>query len=111
MEIVYLIMGATAGVFLGFTAGGYMLLKELAKKDREIANKKAMIKNRDEKIDELVKQRNEARNNYDTELKRTELQDKQIECIKTILEQNSYSRDDLKIAKRKELVEDYQANN
>ena len=70
-----------------------------------------MIKNRDEKIDELVKQRNEARNNYDTELKRTELQDKQIECIKTILEQNSYSRDELKIAKIKELVEDYQANN
>ena len=111
MEIVYLIMGATAGVFLGFTAGGYMLFKELAKKDREIANKKAMIKNRNEAIGKLKQQRDKARNDYDAELKRTELQDKQIECIKTVLEQNSYSRDDLKIAKIKELVEDYQANN
>lgn len=61
MEIVYLIMGATAGVFLGFTAGGYMLLKELAKKDREIANKKAMIKNRNITLDKVIAERNELR--------------------------------------------------
>ena len=99
------------GVFIGYAICALFSINKLNDAEREIANKKAMIKNRDEKIDELVKQRNEARNNYDTELKRTELQDKQIECIKTILEQNSYSRDDLKIAKIKELVEDYQANN
>ena len=61
MEIVYLIMGATAGVFLGFTAGGYMLLKELAKKDMEIANKKAMIKNRNITLDKVIAERNELR--------------------------------------------------
>ena len=61
MEAVYLIMGAVAGVFLGFTAGGYMLLKELAKKDREIANKKAMIKNRNITLDKVIAERNELR--------------------------------------------------
>ena len=70
-----------------------------------------MIKNRDEAIDKLKQQRDEARNDYDTEVKRTELQDKQIECIRTLLEQNSYGRDDLKIAKLKELVAHYGTNN
>lgn len=39
-----------------------------------------------------------------TVYKEIELKDKQIECIKTILEQNSYKRDDIKIAKLKEVI-------
>ena len=70
-----------------------------------------MIKNRDEAIDKLKQQRDEARNDYDTEVKRTDLQDKQIEYIRTLLEQNNYGRDDLKIAKLKELVAHYGTNN
>ena len=43
--------------------------------------------------------------------KEIELQDKQIECIRTVLEQNNYGRDDIKIAKLKELVKEFQAIN
>ena len=43
--------------------------------------------------------------------KEVELQDKQIECIRTVLEQNNYGRDDIKIAKLKELVKEFQAIN
>ena len=39
-----------------------------------------------------------------TAYKEIELKDKQIECIRTLLEQNSYGRDDIKIAKIKEVI-------
>lgn len=108
MEVV---LCCLSGIFIGYATCALFCINRINDVEREIANKEAMIKNRDEKIDELVKQRNEARNDYDTEMKRAELQDRQIECIKITLEQNNYGRDDLKIAKIKELVEDYQANN
>lgn len=97
--------------FAGYATCALFSINRINDAEREIANKEAMIKNRDEAIDKLKVERDKARNDYDTEMKRTELQDKQIECIKTVLEQNNYGRDDLKIAKIKELVEDYQANN
>lgn len=105
------VLGCLCGIFVGYATCALFCINKIEDAEREIANKKAMIKNRDEKIDELIKQRNEARNDYDTEMKRVELQDRQIECIKTVLEQNSYSRDDLKISKIKELVNDYQSQN
>lgn len=105
------VLGCLFGIFAGYATSALFCINRINDAEREIANKEAMIKNRDEAIDKLNQQRDEARNNYDTEMKRIELQDKQIECIKTVLEQNNYGRDDLKIAKIKELVEDYQANN
>ena len=105
------VLGCLFGIFAGYATCALFSINRINDAEREIANKEAMIKNRDEAIDKLKQQRDEARNNYDTEMKRAELQDRQIECIKTVLEQNNYGRDDLKIAKVKELVEDYQANN
>ena len=105
------VLGCLFGIFAGYATCALFSINRINDAEREIANKKAMIKNRDEAIDKLKQQRDKARNDYDTEVKRTELQDKQIECIKTVLEQNSYSRDDLKIAKLKELVAHYGTNN
>lgn len=105
------VLACLFGIFAGYTIGALLLADKLIKANRKILNEEAMKKNRDEVIEKLRKQRDNARNDYDTEVKRTEFQDRQIECIKTILEQNSYSRDDLKIAKIKELVNDYQSQN
>lgn len=105
------VLGCLFGIFAGYATCVLFCINRINDAEREIANKEAMIKNRDEAIDKLKQQRDKARNDYDTEMKRIELQDRQIECIKTVLEQNNYGRDDLKIQKIKELVEDYQANN
>lgn len=105
------VLGCLFGIFAGYATSALFCIKKIEDAEREIANKKAMIKNRDKKIDELVKQRNEARNDYDTEMKRAELQDRQIGCIKTVLEQNSYSSAELKLEKIKELVAHYGTNN
>lgn len=105
------VLGCVCGIFVGYATCALFCINRINDAEREIANKEAMIKNRDEAIDKLKQQRDEARTNYDAEVKRIELQDKQLECIKTVLEQNSYSRDDLKIAKLKELVAHYGTNN
>lgn len=100
MEIILIII-IVVSIFAGYTTGVMMKLKEINKKNNEIADK-------DNIIEKLTKQRDAARYDYDFELKRNELKDKQIE---TILEQNSYDRDDIKIAKLRELVDDWKSNN
>lgn len=100
MEIILIIIIAVS-IFAGYTTGVMMNLKEISQKNNEIADK-------DNIIEKLTKQRDAARYDYDFELKRNELKDKQIE---TILEQNSYDRDDIKIAKLRELVDDWKSNN
>lgn len=100
MEIILIIIIAVS-IFAGYTTGVMMNLKEISQKNNEIADK-------DNIIEKLTKQRDAARYDYDFELKRNEVKDKQIE---TILEQNSYDRDDIKIAKLRELVDDWKSNN
>ena len=104
MEIVYLIMGATAGVFLGFTAGGYMLLKELAERDKTIEEQKEENLQVCNENKDLRAENEDLQIELSTVYKAVELQDKQMECIETILWQNSYGRDDIKIAKLKEVI-------
>ena len=105
------VLGCLFGIFAGYATCALFSINKINDAEREIVNKEAMIKNRDEAIDKLKQQRDEARNDYDTEVKRTDLQDKQIEYIRTLLEQNNYGRNDLKIAKLKELVAHYGSNN
>lgn len=83
---------------------GYMYIGECEKKENRIAecteeNKSLRGELEDTKFDLSVAN------------KEVELQDKQIECIRTVLEQNNYGRDDIKIAKLKELVKEFQAIN
>ena len=54
MEMIF---GVLCGIFVGIASAGYMFIQPIADRDKTISNQKAMIKNRDEKIDELVKQR------------------------------------------------------
>ena len=100
MEILCVLMGMFAGV----AAAGYMFIQPLAERDKTIAEQKEEnLKVCSEngalraKIDDISFE-------LSTAYKKIELKDKQIECIRTLLEQNSYGRDDLKIAKIKEVI-------
>lgn len=104
MEVFYLIMGAVAGVFVGFTAGGYMLLKELAERDKTIEEQKEENLQVCNENKDLRAENEDLQIELSTVYKAVELQDKQMECIETILWQNSYGRDDIKIAKLKEVI-------
>ena len=106
MEILCVLIG----IFVGIASAGYMFIKPLAERDNTIAEQKEEnLKVCSEngalraKIDDISFE-------LSTAYKENELKDKQIECIRTLLEQNSYSRDDIKIAKLKELVADWKAN-
>lgn len=85
-------------------AARYMYIGECEKKEKRIAECTEENKTLRGEI-EVIK--------FDLSVadKEIELQDKQIECIRIILEQNSYGRDDIKIAKLKELVADLEDNN
>lgn len=104
MEVFYLIMGAVAGVFVGFTAGGYMLLKELANRDKTIEEQKKENLQVCNENKDLRAENEDLQIELSTVYKAVELQDKQMESIETILWQNSYGRDDIKIAKLKEVI-------
>ena len=86
------------------TVARYMYIGECEKKENRIAECTEENKTLRGEI-EVIK--------FDLSVadKEIELQDKQIECIRIVLEQNSYGRDDIKIAKLKELVKEFQAIN
>lgn len=48
MEYIIIVL---FGIFVGIAAAGYMFVDEVDKKERKIANQKAMINNRDNLID------------------------------------------------------------
>lgn len=98
------------GVFVGMVTAGHMYAKECTRKGNIIEeqreeNLQVCGENKDlrAEVEDLTE-------DLSTAYKEIELKDKQIEFIKTILEQNSYKRDDIKIAKLKELVADWKAN-
>lgn len=98
------------GVFVGMVTAGHMYAKECTRKENIIEeqreeNLQVCGENKDlrAEVEDLTE-------DLSTAYKEIELKDKQIEFIKTILEQNSYKRDDIKIAKLKELVADWKAN-
>lgn len=98
------IIGCLFGIFVGMVTAGYMYISECEKKENRIAECTEENKLLREELDDVK---------FDLSVanKEIELQDKQIECIRTVLEQNNYGRDDIKIAKLKELVKEFQAIN
>lgn len=86
-----------AGIFIGLTTSWYFQIKPINEKDNKISQLKS--------------------ENDDLRYKNDDLQEdlltanRQIEAIKTLLEQNNYGRDDIKIAKIKELVKEFQKLN
>ena len=83
---------------------GYMYIGECEKKEKRISEYEEENRTLREELEDTK---------FDLSVanKEVELQDKQIECIRTVLEQNNYGRDDIKIAKLKELVAEFQAIN
>ena len=93
-----------------------MIIK--TRKDRKIANQKAMIKNRDKLIGDLMKakaalkEENLAVHNENKDLRfENEEQKEFINRISKIATANSYNNEKVILNKIKELVNDYQSNN
>lgn len=87
MEAVF---GCLAGIFIGLTTSWYFQIKPIANLKRE--------------NDDLRHEKDDLQEDLSTAYKEIEMKDRYIKTIKTILEQNSYGRDDLKIAKLKEVI-------
>ena len=101
---VMLLFGIMVGIFVGVATAGYMFIHPMAERDELIAEQKEEnLKVCDENKD-LRAEVEDLKDDLSTVYKEIELKDKQIECIRTLLEQNSYNRDDLKIAKIKEVI-------
>lgn len=106
MEILCVLMG----MFVGVAAAGYMFIQPLAERDKTIAEQKEENLQVCGENKDLRAEIDDIKFELSTVYKENELKDKQIEYIRAILEQNGYSRDDIKIAKLKELVADWKAN-
>ena len=101
---VMLLFGIMAGIFVGVASAGYMFIHPIAERDELIEQQKEEnIQVCDENKD-LRAEVEDLKEDLSIAYKKIELKDKQIECIRTLLEQNSYNRDDLKIAKIKEVI-------
>ena len=88
------VLGCVAGILVGITTAWYFQIKPIADRDKTIANQKAMIKNRDEKLDKVIAERNALRE-YKQNVKNV------INLKATIVD---------KYDKIKELAEDWKAN-
>lgn len=93
-----------------------MIIK--TRKDRRIANQKAMIQNRDILIKDLMKIKTELKEenlavyNENKDLRfENEEQKELIDRIKSLVSCNKYNNEKAILDKMKELVEDYQSNN
>lgn len=84
------ILCCLSGIFISLTTSWYFQIKPMSQLKSENSDLRQELE--DIKFD------------LSTANKEIELKDKQIECIRTLLEQNSYNRDDLRIAKIKEVI-------
>ena len=83
-----------SGIFIGLTTSWYFQIKPMT----QLKNENSDLRyTNDDLREDLAKA-----------YKEIEMKDRAIECINTVLEQNSYGRDDIKLSKIKELVKDYQ---
>ena len=55
------ILGCLFGIFAGYTTSVLFCINKIDAAEREIANKKAMIKNRNITLDKVIAERNELR--------------------------------------------------
>lgn len=107
MEILCVLMGMFAGV----AAAGYMFIRPLAERDKTISEQKEENLQVCDENKALRAELEDTRFGLSVAREEIELQDKQIECIRTLLEQNNYGRPEKKLEKLKELVDDYQSIN
>ena len=98
------VLGCLCGIFVGVASAGYMFIHPIAERDELIEQQKEENLQVCDENKDLRAEVEDLKDDLSTVYKEIELKDKQIECIRTLLEQNSYGRDDLKIAKIKEVI-------
>ena len=98
------VLGCLCGIFVGVASAGYMFIHPIAERDELIEQQKEENLQVCDENKDLRAEVEDLKDDLSTVYKEIELKDKQIECIRTLLEQNSYNRDDLKIAKIKEVI-------
>ena len=95
------ILGCLCGIFVGIATAWYFQIKPISEKNDAISQLKS-------ENNDLRHINEDLREDLAKAYKEIEMKDRAIECINTVLEQNSYGRDDIKLSKIKELVKDYQ---
>lgn len=90
------ILGCLAGIFVGFTAGGYMLLQPMADKDKLIEEQK-------EENLQVCSENKELRAEIEDLKEDKRYLEKQINTVKDIV--NDYDTADGKAAKIKEVIQ------
>ena len=91
------VLGCVAGIFIGLTTSWYFQIKPINEK----INKISQLENEN---DDLRHEKEDLQEDLSIANKEIEMKDRYIKIIKIILEQNSYGRDELKIAKLKEVI-------
>ena len=91
------VLGCLFGIFVGLTTLWYFQIKPINEK----INKISQLENEN---DDLRHEKDDLQEDLSIVNKELEMKDRYIETIKTLLEQNNYGRDDIKIAKLKEVI-------
>lgn len=58
------VLGCLAGIFAGYATCALFAIDKMYEKDRKIASQKVMIKNRDEALDNVIRERENYKNLY-----------------------------------------------
>ena len=103
------ILGCLAGIFVGFTAGGYMLLQPMASKDNLIEEQKEENLQVCSKNKELRAEIEDLKFELSVANKEIEQKDEIVEKMQVII--NDFMTKEDKLNKLKELADDYQSIN
>lgn len=103
------ILGCLAGIFVGFTAGGYMLLQPMADKDKLIEEQKEENLQVCSENKELRAELDDVKFDLSVARKEIEQKDEIAKRIKVVV--NSFMTQEDKLKRIKELADDYQSIN
>ena len=103
------ILGCLAGIFVGFTAGGYMLLQPMASKDNLIEEQKEENLQVCSENKELRAEIEDLKFELSVANKEIEQKDEIVEKMQVII--NDFMTKEDKLNKLKELADDYQSIN
>lgn len=103
------ILGCLAGIFVGFTAGGYMLLQPMADKDKLIEEQKEENLQVCSENKELRAEIEDLKFELSVANKEIEQKDELVDKMQVVI--NDFMTKEDKLNKLKELADDYQSIN
>lgn len=103
------ILGCLAGIFVGFTAGGYMLLQPMADKDKLIEEQKEENLQVCSENKELRAEIEDIKFELSVANKEIEQKDELVDKMQVVI--NDFMTKEDKLNKLKELADDYQSIN